>query len=126
MRDDGNDAEETERAELFPDVVFCAAGSNKCDDELVAADGETMEGKEEIVEACGVIERWCDDYAGQAVGVGETGSGGLDEGADIDLAETVGKFRVGGGEMVGDGPGRNDDIGAANCGRREKMPVCGN
>ena len=57
--------------------------------------------------------------------MGETGGGGLDEGADIDLPDAVGEFRVGGGEMVGDGFGGDDDIGAANRGKRDKVPVCG-
>jgi len=84
-----------------------------------------MEGEEEIFEACGVIERRCDDYARQALGVGETGGGGLDKGADIDLPEAVGEFRVGGGEMVGDGLCGCDDIGASSRGKHNWVPVRG-
>jgi len=84
-----------------------------------------MKGKEEFFEACGIIERWCDDYAWQTLGVGETGGGGLDKGAYIDLADAVGKFRVGGGEMVGDGLGGCDDIGASSRGKHNGVPVRG-
>jgi hypothetical protein len=47
----------------------------------------------------------------------KTRGGILNEGADADLANTVSEFGVSCHEMVGDGFGRHDDIGATSWGK---------
>jgi hypothetical protein len=115
--------EKTKGANLLPERPFRATGRNNRYNELATIDSEVMERMEDIIEIGGIIDGRRDDDAGQVFGMGKTGGGVVNEGADIDLPEAVRNFGVGLYEMVGDGPGGHDDICAASRGKRNSRPV---
>ncbi len=117
---------QVKRANLFPEQPFGSAGSDNRNDKLATIDNQAMKRLEEVIKIGGVIERRSDDNARQVLGMDKTGCGILNEGADIDLANAVGEFGVSRYEMVGDGFGGHDDIGATSWGKGNDRPVRGN
>jgi hypothetical protein len=115
--------EKAKGAKLLPERPFRATGGDNRYNELAAIDSEAMERLEDIIEIGVIIDGRRDDDAGQVFGMGKTGGGLVNEGADIDLPEAVRNFGVGLYEMVGDGLGRHNYICAASRGKRNSRPV---
>jgi uncharacterized protein YebE (UPF0316 family) len=116
--------EKTKRTKLLPERPFRATGGDNRNNELAAIDSQAMERLEDIIEiGMMIIDGRRDDDTGQVFGMGKTGGGVVNEGADIDLPEAVRDFGVGLYEMVGDGLGGHDDICATSRGKRNSRPV---
>ena len=85
-----------------------------------------MQRLEDVIKIGVIIERRSDNNTRQMFGMHKTRGGILNESADVDLANTVGEFGVSRHEMVGDGFGGHDDIGATSWGKGNDRPVRGN
>ena len=85
-----------------------------------------MQRLENVIKIGVVIERRSYNNTRQMLGMHKTRGRILNEGADVDLANTVGESGVSRHEMVGDGFGGHDDIGATNWGKGNDRPVRGN